>query len=438
MFLSLSQILNRSNYLNLVFALIPLSFIAGNTIININILLLIFSSIFLYRKNIFGQKLYFLDTLIISFFLLILFTSFFNNLYLYYGNIENFPRDFGIILKSLSYLRFLLLYFVIRFLLENKILDLKFFFISSFLFSLFVSLDLYFQLSFGKDIFGYEGEGRKLAGPFGDEKIAGSYLQRFALFSFFLFPIFLRDKTNKILKFIIPILAIIFFSAILISGNRMPMVLFLMSLILIILFQKEVRKYTLVFLIIFSLSFILIFKFNLAVQKNLMSFYIQIQTISKVLAMNINDKEISNTDYVPQYYKEFSTFYDTWLMNKYIGGGIKSFRYYCHVRPNISKNSNFICNMHPHNYYLEILTETGIFGFLIIFLIFINTFYLSFVRKYLIETSLKYNHIITPFMILFLVEIFPLKSTGSFFTTANATFLFLVMSITIALTRKKI
>ena len=47
------------------------------------------------------------------------------------------------------------------------------------------------------------------------------------------------------------------------------------------------------------------------------------------------------------------------LINKYFGGGIKNFRYYC-CRPSLDKNSKFICNMHPHNYYLEILTETGI------------------------------------------------------------------------------
>jgi hypothetical protein len=211
-----------------------------------------------------------------------------------------------------------------------------------------------------------------------------------------------------------------------------------MSLALIVLFQKETRKYIFVFFTIFSLSFILIFKFNLAVQKNFVNFYNQIQQISKVVKLKISNNQVSSADYVPQYFKEFSTFYETWLMNKYIGGGIKSFRYYCHVRPNIDKNSNFICNMHPHNYYLEILTETGIIGFLIITLVFINTFYLSFVRKYFTVSSLKYNHVITPFMILFLVEIFPIKSTGSFFTTANATFLFLVLSITIALTRKKI
>ena len=63
------------------------------------------------------------------------------------------------------------------------------------------------------------------------------------------------------------------------------------------------------------------------------------------------------------------------LLNKYIGGGIKNFRYYCHVRPNIEKNSKFVCNMHPHNYYLEILTETGLVGFFID----INYFYLNFI-----------------------------------------------------------
>ena len=26
----------------------------------------------------------------------------------------------------------------------------------------------------------------------------------------------------------------------------------------------------------------------------------------------------------PVYFKQFATFYDTWLMNKYIGGGIKN------------------------------------------------------------------------------------------------------------------
>ena len=58
------------------------------------------------------------------------------------------------------------------------------------------------------------------------------------------------------------------------------------------------------------------------------------------------EQKVNKTE-MPPYYKEFSTFYETWKINKYIGGGLKGFRYYCHKRENIEKNSKFICNMHP-------------------------------------------------------------------------------------------
>ena len=432
MFINSSKYLTKTNYLNLIFSAIPISFILGNTAINSNILLLIFSTIFLYGANSIKIKYYLLDRLMILFFLLTLLTSFINNIDLYYNN-EIFAKDFTIIIKSLSYLRYLALYLIIRFLIERKILNFKYFFISCFLFSIFVSFDIFYQLTFGKDIFGFEASGRKLSGPFDDELIAGSYLQRFSLFSFFLFPIFFNIETKKFIKFLIPLLFIVFFSAIIISGNRMPLILFILGISALLVFQKETRKYMPIFIIVFSLAFILIFKLNSTVRHNFMNFYKQIDGIAKTSILNKTEEINLHSNYS----KEFSTFYDTWLMNKYIGGGIKSFRYYCHARPNIDKNSKFICNMHPHNYYLEILTETGIFGFLIIASIFLIIFYISFFKKYFTNSKLKHNHIITPFMVLFLTEVFPIKSTGSFFTTANATFIFLVIAVTVALARKE-
>ena len=213
----------------------------------------------------------------------------------------------------------------------------------------------------------------------------------------------------------------------------MPLILFIIAIFLLLIFQKETRKYLPVFIVIFSMAFFLIFKFNSTVQSNFINFYIQINEIVKTSILK--QKEEGNL--VSNYSKEFSTFYETWLMNKYIGGGIKSFRYYCHARPNIEKNSTFICNMHPHNYYLEILTETGILGFLIITSVFLYILYMSFYKKYFTDSNLKNNHIVTPFMLLFFIEIFPIKSTGSFFTTGNATFIFLVISLTIALVRRE-
>ena len=39
-------------------------------------------------------------------------------------------------------------------------------------------------------------------------------------------------------------------------------------------------------------------------------------------------------------------------------------------------------------------------------------------------------------MFLLLVEVFPIKSSGSFFTTGNVTYLYLIMAITIGLSIK--
>lgn len=61
--------LNSSNIINFLFALFPLSFILGNFVINLNILLLLLFTCLFYKKEIFNFNLTFLDKLIIFFFI---------------------------------------------------------------------------------------------------------------------------------------------------------------------------------------------------------------------------------------------------------------------------------------------------------------------------------------------------------------------------------
>ena len=130
------------------------------------------------------------------------------------------------------------------------------------------------------------------------------------------------------------------------------------------------------------------------------------------------------------YHKEFKTGYILWSDKKLFGGGMKSFKVNC---PKAKIN----CNQHPHNYYLEILASLGLFGFFIIFILFSLIFIKTFIAKYFKKSNLNHYHLITPFIFLFFAEIFPIKSTGSFFTTGNATYIFLLLSIIIPLSKVK-
>ena len=131
----------------------------------------------------------------------------------------------------------------------------------------------------------------------------------------------------------------------------------------------------------------------------------------------------------------FVTAIDTWLDSPLLGSGIKSFRIKCKDK---LKLPNRVCESHPHNYYLEILTETGLIGFFLTITIFSIILYRTFYKKYFVDSShLINNKIIIPFIFLFIAEIFPIKSTGSFFTTGNATYIFLIMAILIGLAGKE-
>ena len=123
-------------------------------------------------------------------------------------------------------------------------------------------------------------------------------------------------------------------------------------------------------------------------------------------------------------------------MNKYIGGGVRSFRNNCWKRTVIKSNERGTCNTHPHNYYLEILTDLGLLGFILSFLIFSIVIYETLIKKYFLK-SININQyadkLLIPFTFIFISEIFPIRHSGSFFATMNSTYIFFIISIIISL-----
>jgi O-antigen ligase len=428
---------NKTLFVTCLFSLLPISFILGNLAINLNILLIICSALYISIKNNFNFDIVFFDKLILIFFFYILLISI-----LKYAMSFQSEQSDEIIIKSISYLRYLLFYFAIRFFVSNNLINLKIFFYISSLSVLFVSLDIIYQFIFGKDIFGFAGTTRRQGGPFGDELIAGGYLQRFSFFLFFALLTFnFFEKTPKKIKFFLfCLLSAIISFALVLAGNRIPFFLFLFIVFLILFFDKNKRIYFFSLAFITIMTLIIVCISNLEIRKHYGIFQTQIVNLlipfseDKIFKYkDANNPTLDEKNYSIPYkgkkykfasnhVKEFYSGYVTWKSNKFFGGGAKTFRYNC---PKVY----YSCNSHPHNYYLEILTDLGIIGFFLVILFLILIIYKSF--------FLLQNPILSPFLFIFIGEFFPFKSTGSFFTTSNATFIFLLISVIISILVKK-
>ena len=97
-----------------------------------------------------------------------------------------------------------------------------------------------------------------------------------------------------------------------------------------------------------------------------------------------------------------------------------------------------VCANHAHNYYLELLSEAGIIGasLVVIFFFILLKDSLFFLKKHNRQINSEVS-LLAPIIILFFLEIWPIKSTGSFFTTWGATFFWINVGLLISGISKK-
>ena len=83
------------------------------------------------------------------------------------------------------------------------------------------------------------------------------------------------------------------------------------------------------------------------------------------------------------------------------------------------------------------LVSVGLAGYLLLLILFVKFSYSIFIKNYH-----KFNRNDQMLLILFFtltfIEAFPLRTTGSFFSTTNASYFFIIMSIYISLGLKKL
>ena len=133
------------------------------------------------------------------------------------------------------------------------------------------------------------------------------------------------------------------------------------------------------------------------------------------------------------YKKQFAHYETAWNMfkdYKVTGVGNRKFRYVCHdekyFNPSI-KMTYIRCSNHPHQIHLEILSEQGIIGYLLIILIIFSVLFDG------LKVYRRTKNIIHLTSILFIISfLIPLLPSGSFFSTFYASLFWINFSIAFA------
>ena len=437
------MILHSKNLFSYLFLLIPLFLITGPAIPDIVITLGVIFGIFyiFYEKEYENFIRLNLFRISIIFWLSLIFISFFS-----YNKTYSFQ-------DSLIFIRFLLIPFFCYFVFFR---DKKFFerlLLILFIIVVFVSIDTLYQFfnytskdGFKEDLLGFKSNwyGR-LSGPFGDELIPGSYLSKFSLFGF-VFLISKKKLENNIIiqSLYLSIIILVCY----VSGERMAFATFSLSLLLLLIFLDGFRKSIILSILIGALFIFLATylhpfynDFNIIEStqyhqgQKIEKFFQCENDTEKICSKIINIqpsffeviKNFGTSAYGEIYFLSFKMFID----NPITGIGINNFKYLCNYNE-LYKNMmiNYECASHPHNIYIQWLTEGG----LIVFILFI--LFLFFLVKFIINNTADKKYKIISIVII-LIMFWPIMSTGSLIKNWFGIITFFIIGLCMCLSKFK-
>jgi O-antigen ligase len=370
----------------ILFSLIPFFLITGPFLsdLSVSLIALIFL-VYCFKKNNFT----FFKNKFFYFFLIFWFYLLFNSL------INNFNIDSLKI--SFFYFRYGVFVVAIISLLNVNHTFIKYFFFIIFICFVSLILDGFYEYFF-------EETNERVSSFFNDEKILGSYLSRLWPI-FFGLSIFVFKKEKKLF----PIFIIAFILSevlIFLSGDRTAFFYINLSAIFVILLSKNLVKLRLYTLLSSILLLSIISLINPSAKERVFDL-----TVSQ---MNLTNQEESIYVFSKAHTHHYITAYRMFLDNKVLGVGIKNFRKFCDNKK--YEVSELSCSTHPHNTYIQILTEIGILGFL--FLITILFYFCKFIFRHLF-LKFKGKYYFSDFEICILsgvvIYMWPLVPTGSIF-----------------------
>lgn len=255
-------------------------------------------------------------------------------------------------------------------------------------------------------------------------KVLGLYSVKFYPILLGLTLYFFNKTNNKYLMYILILYFFIFLILIVSSNQRTSLFLFIFTNLLILL--KMRKKLFIYFLLTLTISLSL---FNYKSENKLFDRYI----LSPYNEMFGND---SFNIFSGQYNAHYVTSINMFIENPLYGIGANNFKYLCnkenyeYVFRNEynSQKQKFVkengCTTHPHNIFIQILSEFGLFSFLLFFIM-----YIYLIIDYL-RLSYNKSHILYfTSLVSLLVIFFPLIPTLSFFNSWSNSLNFFILSI---------
>ena len=382
-----------------LFCLIPFFLITGPFLsdLSVSLISLLFILYCFKKKNFsYFKNKYFLIFIIFCGYLII------NSL------INNF--NFDSLKISLFYFRYGVFVVAIAAMLNFNHKFIRYFFYCIFFCFFSLIMDGFYEYFFGQNIFGWSNpETSRISSFFGDEYILGSYLSRLWPIFFGISIIYFKEKEKLFFLFIL--IFILSEALIFLSGDRTAFFNINLSAIFVILFSQKLLKLRLITLLSSIFLLIIISFINPTAKQRVID-----QTLQQMNIVNVEYREQKGLYiFSKEHTHHYITAYKMYLDNKILGVGVKNFRKFCSKEEYIE--SQLSCASHPHNTYVQILSETGIIGF--IFLLTALIFFGVNILKHLI-LKIKGKHYFTDFEICILsgiaIYLWPFIPTGNVFS----------------------